>query len=35
MTEFQQKTVLVVIGFVLIIWFFWFCFIREQDWYDY
>ena len=35
MTEFQQKIVLAVVGFVLIIWLFWFCFIREQDWGDY
>jgi len=35
MTEFEQKTVTVIIGFVLIIWLFWFCFIREQDFDDY
>jgi RsiW-degrading membrane proteinase PrsW (M82 family) len=35
MTEFKEKTAIVLIGFVLIIWVIWFCFIREQDFDDY
>jgi preprotein translocase subunit YajC len=35
MTEFEQKTVIVIIGFIAIIWLFWFSFIREQDFGDY
>lgn len=35
MTEFQGKLFMLIYGVTFIIWFFWFCFIREQDFGDY
>jgi hypothetical protein len=35
MTEFQVKLFMLIYGFTFIIWFFWFCFIRKQDFGDY
>jgi hypothetical protein len=35
MNEFEKKILIAVIGFIAIVWLFWFCFIRKQDWQDY